>query len=355
MRRYLILCLIIGLLTPPFAIQAEERLPIEQLILQQHFTQLELERNLELVKEEEQNLLQQIDDLDLQLAQQESTIQEMRKHAGDVVRAYYTGERGSLLSLLFETKDFNDLLLLLDFLQLLFEHDMAKLENFQTERSKASKLQAEKQARLGKVQDLRAHFEQQLAEIKRIQEEKEKNLKTLKDPTSVQSLMDHLIEDWRNRGLPAFRTYFSALASTMTDMRELATPDHIQSNGLFTHTLIIGEDEFNQFLTKKNELFKGSHFQFANNKLIVDGSYQQMNLKIVGEYELKSPTELKFHMNELVFDGFELPKTTIDELEKEYNLGFYPNQISPNIRVEGLTLADQKLQLQLKFELGFGF
>ncbi|MGC5325583.1 coiled-coil domain-containing protein [Brevibacillus sp. SYSU BS000544] len=341
--------------TPPSVLQAEEILPIEQLILQQHFTQMELERNLTLVKAEEATLFREIEKLDQQLISKEQHMRQMRKHAGDVARAYYMGERDSLLSLLFETKNFNDLLLLLDFLEYLFERDMSKLETFQAERQQAIELQASKQVRLNKVQQLRTHFEQQLAEIKRIQAEKEKNLQTLKDPTSVQTLMDHIITDWRNRGLPAFRTYFAALSTVMLELQELATPEHIQSNGLFSHRLTIGEAEFNQFLASKNELFKESKFQFTNNQLIVDGSYQQMNLKIVGNYELVSPTELKFHMKQLLFDGFLLPDTTIKELEKEYNLGFYPTLISPNIKVEGMTLADQKLELDIKFELGFGF
>ncbi|MGD8189997.1 coiled-coil domain-containing protein [Brevibacillus ginsengisoli] len=355
MRKSLILIMIMCILLSPLLVGAEKPLPIEQLILQQHFTQLELERNLELLKQEENNLLQQIDDLDQQLTQKESTILEERKRAGDTIRAYYTGQRESLLSLLFEAKDFNDLLLLVDFLQLLFEHDMAKLERFQQERAQVAKLQVDKHERLGKIKELRIHFEKQLADIKRIQEEKEQNLKTLKDPTAVQSLMDHLIVDWRNRGLPAFRKYFSTLASTMGQIKELATPNHLQPNGFSSLTLTIGQEEFNQFLAGKNDIFKGSSFQFDNNQLVVEGNLDQMNLKIVGQYDLVSPTELKFHMSQLVFDGFDLPQTTIDELEKEYDLGFYPALISPNIRVEGLSLNDHKLQLQVKYELGFSF
>lgn len=356
MRKSLILIMIISIFLPPFLVRAEETLPIEQFILQQHFTQLELERNLGLLRQEENNLLRQIDDLDQQLTQKEGIILEERKRAGDTIRAYYTGERESLLSLLFETKDFNDLLLLIDFLQLLFEHDMAKLEQFQQERTQVAKLQVTKHEQLGKVKELRIHFEKQLAEIKRIQEEKEKNLKTLKDPTSVQSLMDHLILDWRNRGLPAFRNYFSSLAATMSEVNQLATLDHFETN-LFKRsiTLTIGQDEFNQFLASKNEIFKGSSFQFENEQLIVEGSIDQMNIKIIGQYELVSPTELKFHMNQLVFDGFDLPQTTIDELEQEYNLGFYPALINPKIEVEGLSLKDQKLELKVKYVTGLGF
>ena len=48
MRKSLILMMIMSMFLSPLLVGAEETLPIEQLILQQHFTQLEHERNLDL-------------------------------------------------------------------------------------------------------------------------------------------------------------------------------------------------------------------------------------------------------------------------------------------------------------------
>ena len=203
------------------------------------------------------------------------------------------------------------------------------------------------------VKQIRKQYEERLREIMALQLEKEQNLQRLDDPTAVQSLMDHLVNDWRERGLPAFRKFFAVLSNVMGEISELATPDRIQSNGLFSHTLTIGEKEFNNFLVSKNELFAQSYFQFNDDKLIVDGSYEQINLRIVGEYELVSPTELQFHIDQLLFDGFELPRSTIEELAQEFDLGFYPELINPHIRVDSLTLDEQRLQLNLKWELPF--
>lgn len=282
-------------------------------------------------------------------------MEAMKRHAGEVARAYYTGERDSFLSLLFDSENFNQFLLLFDFLQLLYQRDMNQLEKYQAERAKMTTFQSDKQQRLATITDLRSKFEKQLAEMLALQAEKEKNVQKLSDPSSVKSLMDHLTIDWRDRGLPAFRTFFEVLSKVMFQIPELATPERITSESLFAHTLTINQDDFNKFLVEKNDLFKQSLFTFDNNQLIVEGTYNQMNLKIVGAYQLVSPKELKFRITQLYFDGFLLPQTTMDEMEKKYDLSFYPSLISPNIEVEGITLAHKELKLQLKLDLPFGF
>jgi hypothetical protein len=349
--------LILFLLVCPLAVFAEEAtpLPLEQLILQQHFTQKELERTLTLIKEEETQTKGDIARLDLDLQRQKLVIEAMHRHAGEVARAYYTGERANLLTLLFRAENFNEFLLMFDFIQILYERDMARLESYQTERTKLLTMQADKQERLTILQTLRQQYETRLVEMLAIQAEKEKNVQKLDDPTTVAALMDHLINEWQQRGLPAFQNFFGVLANVMDQVPELATPDRIQSDGLFSHTLTIKQDDFNQFLIGKNELFKQSHFAFEDNQLIVEGTYDQMELRLVGTYELVSPKQLKFHINELYFDGFALPQATVEDMEEMYDLGFYPELISPNIQVEGITMANEELRLQLKLNLPFGF
>lgn len=351
------LLLVLFLLVCPLTVFAQEEaaLPLEQLILQQHFTQKELERTLTLLKAEEARTYRDIAQIDLDLQRQKLVIEAMQRHAGEVARAYYTGERANLLTLILNAENFNQFLLMFDFYQMLYEHDMNRLQAYHAERTKLADMQTDKQNRLALLQDLLKKYEQQLAEMLAIQAEKEKNVQKLDDPTTVQALMDHLIDDWEQRGLPAFQTFFGILAKVMMQVPELATPDRIQSDGLFNHTLTIKQNDFNQFLMQKDELFKQSRFSFVDNKLIVEGTYDHMELRLVGSYELVSPTELKFHISELSFDGFALPQATIDEMEKAYDLGFYPELISPNIQVLGISLQNEELKLQLKLNLPFGF
>lgn len=353
-KRYLLLLLCWMIALSPLWVLAEESIPLEQMILQQHFTQKELERNLALIKEEEKDLIAEIAHLTMETNRQALVIDAMRRHAGHVAYTYYTGQRQSLLLLLLNAQSFNDFMRMLEFLQLLFERDMKQLQSFQEERTKAELLQQTKQARLARVQQIRRQYEEQLQQIIAIQAEKERNLQLIDDPTAVQTLMDHLISDWQGRGLPAFRTFFEQLSKVMLQIPELVSSERIKSEGFFTHTLTINEEEFNQFLIGKNDLFRQSRFQFDDNQLIVDGHYDQMNIRIVGQYELVSPQELQFHITELLFDGFQLPATTIEEMEKEYDLGFYPALINPNVMVDSLILDNQELKLKLSLQLPFG-
>lgn len=354
MRKFLLVLFLLVCPLTAFA-QEETALPLEQLILQQHFTQKELERTLTLLKDEESRTYRDIAQIDLDLQRQKLVIEAMQRHAGEVARAYYMGERVNLLTLLLNAENFNQFLLMFEFYQLLYEHDMNRLQAYHAERTKLAVMQTDKQDRLALLQDLRKKYEQQLAEMLAIQAEKEKNVQKLDDPTAVEALMDHLIDDWEKRGLPAFQTFFGMLAKVMVQVPELATPDRIKSDGFFNHTLTIKQSDFNQFLMQKDELFKQSRFSFEDNKLIVEGTYDHMELRLVGSYELVSPTQLKFHISELYFDGFALPQATVDEMEKAYDLGFYPELISPNIQVQGISLQNEELKLQLKLNLPFGF
>ncbi|MFD2371039.1 coiled-coil domain-containing protein [Brevibacillus sp. GCM10020057] len=355
MRKFLLILFLV--VVCPLTVFAQEEKPVslEQLILQQHFTQKELERTLTLIKQEETRAQRDLAQLELDLKRQKLVIEAMHRHAGEVARAYYTGERANLLTLLFNADNFNEFLLMFDFIQLLYDHDMQRLEMYQTERAKLVTMQEDEHNRLEQLRDLRKKYEAQLAEMLAIQAEKEKNVQKLDDPAEVEALMDNLIDDWQKRGLPAFQTFFGLLADVMVQVPELVTPERIQSDGLFSHTLTIKQNEFNQFLMSKDELFKQSHFSFEDNKLIVEGTYDHIQLRLVGTYELVSPTALKFHINELYYDGFALPPSTIADMEKMYDLGFYPGLISPNIQVEGITMMNEELKLHLRFNLPFGF
>ncbi|MBH0333526.1 hypothetical protein ABH14_27970 [Brevibacillus brevis] len=349
--------LVLFLLVCPLTVFAQEEpaTSLEQLILQQHFTQKELERTLTLLKEEETRTYGEIAQMDLDLQRQKLVMEATQRRAGEVARAYYMGERTNLLTLLLNAENFNQFLLMYDFYEILYERDMSRLETYHTERTKLTAMQTDKKNRLEQLQALRKKYELQLSEMLAVAAEKEKNVQKLDDPTVVESMMNHLILDWEKRGLPAFQTFFGMLAQVMVQVPELATPDRISSEGLLKHTLTINQTDFNNFLIEKDALFKQSHFSFEDNKLTVEGTYDQMELKLVGNYELVSPTHLKFHITELYFDGFALPLSTVEEMEKAYDLGFYPELISPNIQVQGITLMDEELKLQLQFNLPFGF
>ncbi|WP_232698357.1 coiled-coil domain-containing protein [Brevibacillus daliensis] len=323
---------------------------MEHTILQQHLTQLELERNLGILREEEKRINKELATLELEAKRQELTIASSRKHAGKVARAYYMGKRDDLLTLLFNAKDFNQILASMSMMERIFAHDMKKLEKFQGALARSKEIASQKEAQLKQIRELRISYENRLTELLAVKMMKEENLEKLPETSTIEALMKDLVDDWRTRGLPVFRDFFSVLAGVMQDLPELVTSDRIQSEGLFTHKLVITEEEFNQFLLLKNPMFQHAYFTFDDNHLEVVGNYDNVNVKIRGMYKKVSPIELQFQITELIYEGFQLPLSTAEEMTKEYDLGFYPSLINENIRVEEVTLDNHKLEIKIKFD-----
>lgn len=330
---------------------AEENFSLEQLILQQSFTLNELERSIHNLKMEEIRLTREVALMDRQLKEQEAILEERRKHAGAIARAYYTGERASLFSLLLDAEDFSELLFVSDFLHDVFRLDLERLESYHQAQVQAEELRSGIREKLLKTRTVRSYMEQQLQEVIRLRQAQANLLAFLPDAQIVNRLMTLLLDKWNNQGLPTFHEYFRTLARVIPQIRELATPERISANGLFTRTLSIPEKEFNRFLSSKHDMFKEIRFSFRNQRLIVEGSYRESHLKMVGRYVIKNPQHLMFEIEQLSFEGIPLPRSTIEEMQQMYDLSFYPKLIAPNVQVTGVELANQRLRIQLHFSL----
>ena len=66
-----------------------------------------------------------------------------RKHAGNVLRAYYTGDRDSIWMLLFSVSSFTDALRTFEYLQMIITNDHRALTTFTDSFQKLKGLQTE--------------------------------------------------------------------------------------------------------------------------------------------------------------------------------------------------------------------
>lgn len=86
---------------------------------------------------------------------------------------------------------------------------------------------------------------------------------------------------------------------------------------------------------------------------MVEGQQGTMKLRVEGHYTLENEPKnaILFHVDRLVFNGLELPDTTRNKLEKDFDLGFYPQQLISYVKAtEVRTLAGM---LEVKLELNF--
>lgn len=372
----ILLCLVLCLPAIPclqtYAATAEE---LKQL-LQKGLTVYEVDQELARIAREEQELQQQISKTEQDIQTQQALSAETRRHAAKVLRAYYMGDRDSLWMLLFSIHSFQDALITFDYLQMIVRNDHDTLQKHLRNQQQLEALQTTLQTSKSSLQQAKTRYLTQREQLLTLQQQLDNELAKQPAAASMAILqqMTQLTVQWQDKGLPLFRTYFQALAQAMKQLPEIISDsnsggnsngagngknnpsNHLIMNG-FQYTFQISDEELNTFLRNKNSLFRNLTFQFKDAAVIAAGKQDDMEVFIKGHYELatkgeeKPRTYIRFRMDQLLFNGFELPRTTIDQMEKEFDLGIYPQMLASFLQVTGVQIIDGKLSIYLKLAL----
>lgn len=163
-------------------------------------------------------------------------------------------------------------------------------------------------------------------------------------------LMEELQAYWKNVGLYEVKQHFKALANAMKNLPEFVkeTPGIIQSSGLKTK-LTISDDQLNEFLRKEDSRFDDFAFTFEDGRLTMEGDNGNIQVKIQGRYTVEDEPEnaIRFHVDTLIFNGLELPDTTRADLEREFDLGFYPQKLIKYVKAKSVEMENGELIVQL--------
>jgi hypothetical protein len=202
-------------------------------------------------------------------------------------------------------------------------------------------------------EDLAAVEEQLVTQRERIltlQNELDQSLEASGDQQMLLRLMDELQAYWRNVGLYEVKQHFKALAEAMGNLPDYVknTPGIIQTNGLKTK-LTLTDTQLNEFLRSEDSRFNDFSFTFDNGLLTMEGDNGNIQVKIQGRYTLEEEPEnaIRFHVDTLVFNGLTLPDTTRADLEREFDLGFYPQKLIKFVKATSVEMSDGKLIVQL--------
>lgn len=174
------------------------------------------------------------------------------------------------------------------------------------------------------------------------------------DPDTLRKLIGEMTAYWENVGVYEVNKHFKALAQAMQDLPQFIQQQQgaMVTNGTVI-TISIREEDFNRFLKSENELFNHFNFTFAQDQIMVEGQQGTMKLRVEGHYTVENEPKnaILFHVDRLVFNGLELPDTTRNKLERDFDLGFYPQQLISYVKAtEVRTLAGM---LEVKLELNF--
>ncbi|WP_068696472.1 hypothetical protein [Paenibacillus yonginensis] len=325
-----------------------------QKILEKSLSVVEIDREITKIEQKQQQIEQSISENTSRLQIQENDIAAAKQRAGERIRAYYMGEQEDWLGALLSVNNFRDFLTVLDYIGLIFERDQEVIGSYQ---QSYRNLQQNKQqleqlsADLIKTKaDLVAQRERAVA----LQAEVDRSVESSKDPEKLKQMIEDLGNFWNDVGLTEVRKYFKALDQAMKDFPDFVKQydGSLATNGL-NYTLTIKEEDLNAFLRSKNTLFNNFSFQFEQDQVIAEGQEGDLKLRLEGHYTVTDDPKnaILFHVDKLIFNGLTLPDTTARELEQDFDLGFYPQQMMPFIKATAVELKPQLMTVKLKLAL----
>ncbi|PNQ79494.1 hypothetical protein [Paenibacillus sp. F4] len=326
----------------------------ENQILQDSLSIVEIDHEIERISQEQQTLLHRQQELRSNLTVQQEQMTIQRKRAGSVLRSYYMGERDKLLSVVLGAKSIRQLLSLYDYYLLLISHDQDVLQEYESNYQSMRKTEQQVTQASMELETVKTNLLAQRKRIILLQSRVNDGVNASNDPDTLRKLIGEMTAYWENVGVYEVNKHFKALAQAMQDLPQFIQQQQgaMVTNGKVI-TISIREEDFNRFLKSENELFNHFSFTFAQDRIMVEGQQGTMKLRVEGHYTVENEPKnaILFHVDRLVFNGLELPDTTRNKLEKDFDLGFYPQQLISYVKAtEVRTLAGM---LEVKLELNF--
>lgn len=326
-------------------------------LVQKGLTIAEIDRELERLKREDSDMSARIGQTEAKLAEQEKLVAEKRQHAGMVLRSYYMGERDSIWLLLFSLRSFSDVIRTYEYLSMIIAGDHRKLNDYRTAADGLKKLGAELEGSRSKLREAEAEYTAQRDRLVKLQEELDRQLAESAEAQAVMKRISEVNNLWQTKGIPLFRTYFNALAEAMKGLPELATAktndgkSRLSLDGL-NATFQLTDTDLNEFLRSKNALFRDLTFRFTQDGVEAGGKQDDMSLSMKGVYEIdKEKKTIRFRVTALSFNDYELPDTTVRDLERQVDLGFNPRAYMAFL--EPTEIKHETGLLTVKFKLAF--
>ncbi len=323
-------------------------------LLEKSLSVVEIDKEIARIQEKKQELLATMTDAESELRERELQIEDKREQAGEVLRAYYMGERDSLYGAMLTMKSWTRFFQVLDYVDIIVSQDKSTLSGyidvFRGMQDDYKQLE-DKQAELAQVE---RRLLEQRERVLALEQSVEGQLSGRTDSERIRLLMQELNNFWETAGLTEVREYFKALSAAMGEL-----PGWVQNNKEmleakgFNYTIRVPEEKLNEFLREQDERFNRFAFSFEDDAITALGKRDGMEISVKGHYSVQTkPTNgIIFHVDELLFNGFSLPDTTRSALEEEFDLGFYPGLIMSFLKATDVEIKDGELVIKLAVAL----
>ncbi|QSF43876.1 coiled-coil domain-containing protein [Paenibacillus tianjinensis] len=319
-------------------------------LLEQTLSSTEIEKEIGRITAEQAVLERKVEVLNKQAAAKQSAILDQQQRAGAIVRSYYMGERDGLLAAVLSARSIGRMLALYDYYEIIIGRDHDILRQYEGEYKDLKSTLAAAERSSKELAELKTALEEQKTRIAALNEEIEGGISASSDPESMSALLDEFTKYWENIGLHEVKTYFKALSSAMNHLPQFVqSRDGILTRKGMTYNLALKEEDLNEFLVSQNKLFQDFGFHFNNGNVTASGSSGGLTLTLTGHYSIESEpvNALMFHIDNVVFNGLELPESTRQDLEDEFDLGFYPEKIVSFLRATNVESKEGVLYVKL--------
>ncbi len=337
-------------LSPP--VFAEPVTDETRRLLEKSLSIAEIDREIARIAELRQETQNRIDNSRRQLDRLEAAAVAQREKTDEVLRAYYMGRKDFIFAALLNAGSLQDLLYAWEMIELLLHSDRQTLDQYagQYKRLQESREALERdQDELRQVEgSLRAQRERLIA----LQEEVDRALAQSGDEAHLRRMMDELAAYWKTVGLLEVKRSLGALAEAMQDLPDWLAehPEMMETNGL-SAKLTVTDAALNEFLQSRNpDVFEHFAIRFEQNRMIAAGDNGDLQIEIGGHYTIQEEpvNAIRFHVDSLFFNGLELPDTTRADLEREFDLGFYPQLLVSFVKAQSVSLTPGRLTVELK-------
>jgi hypothetical protein len=328
-------------------------LTIEQTrqLLQESLTISEIDREIARLSLEEDKVAEQIVDTEKSIVIQEQRVDQTRIHAGKVLRSYYVGDRDGLWLLLLNSQSFSDALIIYQYLQSIVESDQRLLKKHMTAFNELKQLNQQLELTQTELRNLKAQFIAQRIRVVQLQAQLDSQLAKLDNKEEIVVQMDELSKAWRKEGLPLFQEFLQAMSEALLQLPEYM----VDNEGSFEqagdlYIFHIKEQQLNTFLRSKNEIFEQFVYSITSKHITIHGRKDQIDITINGHYAIENVPEnaMRFTLDELIYNGFTLPDTTRNEMQKQFSMTFYPKRFSGSLEATGVKQTPGELLIELK-------
>lgn len=323
-------------------------------ILQDSLSVIEIDHEIERISQEQATLFHRQQELQSHLTAQQEQMTLQRNRAGSVLRSYYMGERDKLLSVVLGAKSLKQLLSLYDYYLLLISHDQDILQEYESNMRTMRETEKQVTQTALELETIKSNLLEQRKRIATLQSRVNDGVNSSGDPDTLRELISEMTAYWENIGVYEVNRHFKALAQAMQDLPQFIQQQQgaMITNGK-TITINIRETDFNRFLKSENELFNHFNFSFKQDRIVVEGQQGSMKLRVEGHYTVENEPQnaILFHVDRLVFNGLELPDTTRNKLERDFDLGFYPQQLISYVQATEVHILEGTLEVQLELSL----